>query len=368
MNPQHYYIGIMSGTSMDGVDTVLIRMNDDQWDAALGHYFIPYSSDLRTRLLDLQNIGYNELHRAHLLSIELTELYSQAVQGILQQSSLKASDIRAIGCHGQTIRHAPNSGYTIQLVDLALLAQRTGIFTIGDFRSGDMAAGGQGAPLVPSFHHALFAQADRTRVLLNIGGIANISVLPSHNEPFGFDTGAGNMLMDAWAQAYWQQSYDKNGTIAQQGNVLPELLAQLCAHEYFRQPFPKSTGRELFSLAWLQTHLHGNEQPEDVMRTLVQFTIDTIILGITTAAPQLDALFICGGGVHHPLLMQGLNDYFNARHVAVSTTDALNLNPQQVEAAAFAWFAHCWCEQRPSNPIRATGAHKNVILGAGYFA
>lgn len=368
MNRVRYFVGLMSGTSMDGVDAVLCRFDGDRWGAAAGHFFVPYDDGLRARLLALQQVSHNELHRASTLAVELANLNAAAVQGLLQQTGFRAHDICAIGCHGQTIRHAPESGYSIQLADLARVAQQTGILTVGDFRRGDLAAGGQGAPLVPAFHQAVFAVANETRVVLNIGGIANISVLPPDEMAFGFDTGAGNMLLDAWAQAVWQQPYDAGGALAAQGRVLPDLLADLLAHPYFRQPFPKSTGRELFSLAWLRAHLRGDEAVADVMRTLVAFTVHSIALGIDAACQQADAVFVCGGGVRNPLIMQDLHEMFSARGVRVATTDELNLAPQQVEAAAFAWLAQCWCNRVPGNPYRATGAARAVVLGAGYFA
>lgn len=368
MTQQQLYIGIMSGTSMDGADAVLIAMQGKKWQGALAHYFVPYSQDLRARLLALQNTGENELHLAEQLSIELAHIYAQAVQGLLTKSQTSAAHIRAIGCHGQTVRHAPEQGYSIQLINLAKLAQLTQIFTIGDFRSGDLAHGGQGAPLVPAFHQAVFADHTQIRIVLNIGGIANISLLTPNTPPCGFDTGAGNMLMDAWTQQNWQLPFDKDGNKAAQGKVLPELLAKLMAHPYFTQPHPKSTGRELFSLTWLQNHLKGDESPYDVLRTLLQFTADTITQGIHQASQQIDAIYICGGGAHNPLLINTLQQNFATQNILISNTQTLHLNPQWVEAAAFAWLASSWCNQIPSNPHHATGAKKAVILGAGYFA
>ena len=370
MMTQQLYIGIMSGTSMDGADAVLIAMQEDKWQGALAHYFVPYTQDLRVRLLALQNTGNNELHRAEQLGIELAHIYAQAVQGLLTKSQNSASNIRAIGCHGQTVRHAPEHEYSIQLGNLAKLAQLTQIFTIGDFRSGDLAHGGQGAPLVPAFHQAVFADKQQTRVVLNIGGIANISVLQPNAAPFGFDTGAGNMLMDAWTQHHWQFPFDKDGNKAAQGKLLPELLAKLMAHPYFAQAYPKSTGRELFSLTWLQNHLNGNESPYDVLRTLLHFTADTIAQAIFQTKIHVDAIYICGGGAHNPLLIKALQHNFATQQqkIVITDTHALNLNPQWVEAAAFAWLASSWCNQIPSNPHHATGAKKAVILGAGYFA
>ncbi|HFB3023312.1 TPA: anhydro-N-acetylmuramic acid kinase, partial [Neisseria gonorrhoeae] len=249
------YIGIMSGTSMDGADAVLVRMDGGKWLGAEGHAFTPYPDRLRRKLLDLQDTGTDELHRSRMLSQELSRLYAQTAAELLCSQNLAPCDITALGCHGQTVRHAPEHGYSIQLADLPLLAELTRIFTVGDFRSRDLAAGGQGAPLVPAFHEALFRDDRETRVVLNIGGIANISVLPPGAPAFGFDTGPGNMLMDAWTQAHWQLPYDKNGAKAAQGNILPQLLGRLLAHPYFSQPHPKSTGRELFALNWLETYL-----------------------------------------------------------------------------------------------------------------
>ncbi|MDO4434491.1 MAG: anhydro-N-acetylmuramic acid kinase [Alysiella sp.] len=367
MKHTQLYIGIMSGTSMDGADAVLISMNGSQWQGALAHAFLPYSGCLKTALLDLQNTGNNELHRSQILAQELSLLYAQTVHQLLTQQNLSANNITAIGCHGQTIRHAPEHRYSIQLVNLPLLAEKTGILTIGDFRNRDLAAGGQGAPLVPAFHQALFAKENTSRVVLNIGGIANISVLHANTPPIGFDTGAGNMLLDAWAQHIWQHDYDTNGEIAAQGLVLPELLNKLLAHPYFKQPYPKSTGRELFSLTWLQSHLHGKENPYDVMRTLVQFTANSIHAAIIQAAPYVQQIYVCGGGIRNPVLMSCLKTLFTEQ-AEIHSTATLSLDPQWVEAAAFAWLAACWVNRTPSNPHIATGANKALILGSGHYA
>lgn len=361
------YIGLMSGTSMDGCDAVLIRMNGTQWLGAQAHAFIPYPAELKRALLELQNSGSDELHRSSLLAQQLSRLYADTVARLLTAQNLSSADITAIGCHGQTVRHAPENAYSIQLADLSLLAEQSGIFTIGDFRSRDLAAGGQGAPLVPAFHQALFADAHETRVVLNIGGIANISILIPDTPVRGFDTGPGNILLDAWAEYCWSIPYDAGGGKAAQGRVLPELLDSLMSHDYFRMPAPKSTGRDLFSLSWLHEHLHGSEQPHDVMRTLVQFTADSIAQAVFQAAPDAQAVYICGGGIHNPVLTGCLKQHFEP-HITVSSTATLKLDPQWVEAAAFGWLAACWINRIPSNPHHATGAGKPLILGAGYFA
>ena len=266
------------------------------------------------------------------------------------------------------MRHAPEHGYSIQLANLPLLAEKTGIFTVGDFRSRDLAAGGQGAPLVPAFHQAVFAQPERTVAVLNIGGIANISVLPPDRPPFGFDTGAGNMLMDAWTQHVWSQPYDKDGRLAAQGQVLPDLLAQWCRHPYFARPYPKSTGRELFSLDWLLAQLQGNESPHDVARTLVEFSSKTIADALVQAASDAETVYVCGGGIANPTLMGSLQQRLAPHGMQWRSTAELQLDPQWVEAAAFGWLAACWCLQMPGNPHHATGANRPLILGAGCFA
>ena len=367
MNTQ-LYIGIMSGTSMDGADAVLIRMQGTRWLAAEAHAFAPYGHTLKADLLDLQHTGSNELHRSMLLSQQLSALYAGVTADLLAQQGLAPADITAIGCHGQTVRHAPEAGYSIQLADWARLAELSGIFTIGDFRSRDLAGGGQGAPLVPAFHEALFHSPHETRVVLNIGGIANISVLPDDAPAFGFDTGPGNMLMDAWVQHVWQQPYDADGAKAAQGRVLPDLLAALLAHPYFAQSHPKSTGRELFSLAWLHTHLNGAENAHDVLRTLLEYSAQSIAQAIDSSAPAARQVYVCGGGIRNQALMARLSTLLAPQQAALHSTAELQLDPQWVEAAAFGWLAACWINRIPAGTHHATGAHKPCILGAGHYA
>lgn len=364
---KEYYIGLMSGTSMDGVDAVLIQMQERQWLGTYGHAFLQYPDDLKKDLLDLQPMGLNELHRSRILAQRLSYLYADVVNKLLLKTNISSNQITAIGCHGQTVRHNPEQGYSVQLADWALLAAQTQILTVGDFRSGDLAVGGQGAPLVPAFHKAVFYLKNQTTVVLNIGGIANISVLSAQQEVFGFDTGAGNMLMDAWVQFIWQMPYDVNGEKSQQGQILPKLLAQLCAHPYFQQKWPKSTGRELFSLTWLQQYLNGDENPYDVLRTLLVFTVGTIVNAIMQAAPDAYVVYACGGGVANHALMNALKSALSCKNIQLETTAVFNLDPQQVEAAAFAWLASCWVHRIASNPMSATGAKRSVILGAGYY-
>lgn len=365
---EQLYIGLMSGTSMDGADAVLVRMAGMRWIAAEAHAFLPYPERLKKDLLALQNPGGNELHRSMLLAQELGRLYADVVGELLQACGLGPEHIAAVGCHGQTVRHAPESGYSIQLADLALVAETSGILTVGDFRSRDLAAGGQGAPLVPAFHEALFGSPHETRVVLNIGGIANISVLPPGGAAYGFDTGPGNMLMDAWVHHTWRRPYDENGAKAAEGKVLPDLLAQWLAHPYLARPYPKSTGRELFSLPWLLPQLSDGLNPHDVLKTLLEFTAQSIYDAVTAAAPATRNIYVCGGGIRNAALMESLNKRFAVRNTNLHSTAVLSLDPQWVEAAAFGWLAAAWANRRPGNLYRATGARGPRVLGAGYPA
>lgn len=364
MDGFQYYIGIMSGTSMDGADAVLIRMDGGRWLAAEAHAFLSYSDHLKAGLLAMQDCAADELHRSRLLARELGFLYADVVKRLLDKCALPAGKVCAIGCHGQTVRHAPEYGYSIQLADWALLAESTGILTVGDFRSGDLAAGGQGAPLVPAFHQALF-QTDAARVVLNIGGIANISVLLPDKPAFGFDTGPGNMLADAWTRHVWRRDYDDGGGLAAQGRVLPALLDALLDHPYFLRPYPKSTGRELFALPYLSDRLSGVERPQDVLRTLLAFSAESAAREIRRAAADAREVFVCGGGIRNLTLMTELAE--RLPDVSVQSTAVLNLDPQWVEAAAFGWLAACWVNGLPSNPYHATGARRPCVLGCGYY-
>ncbi|MBP6115282.1 MAG: anhydro-N-acetylmuramic acid kinase [Neisseriaceae bacterium] len=361
-----YYIGLMSGTSLDGVDAVLVRTQQHRWCGAIAHAFIPYPAAVQAQVLALQQVADNELHRNALLAQTLSHLYAEAVNTLLRQHQINRQAIRAIGCHGQTIRHNPDQGYTLQSGDLALLAELTQIDVVGDFRSRDLAAGGQGAPLVPAFHQALFAHPQQHRAILNIGGIANITVLAPQQAAFGFDTGPGNMLMDAWVQQQWQQHYDEDGRLAAAGTVLPTLLTTLLTHPYFAQTPPKSTGRDLFSLGWLSPYLNGTEKPQDVLRTLLEYTAHSITDAIQAHAPDTQTLFVCGGGLNNGLLYNRLKDLLP--RLVLSDTAELDLHPQWVEAAAFGWLAAQLIHRQPGNLPEATGAAGKRLLGALYPA
>lgn len=368
MQQTRYYIGLMSGTSLDGIDAVIAKLIDTRFQAVCNHAFVPYPTELRQQLLALQIPAVDELNKAALLAQQLAKLNAQAVKAVLANSHLSAEDITALGCHGQTIRHVPDNHYSIQLINCALLAELSGITTIGDFRNQDLAAGGQGAPLVPAFHQAVFAHQQNSRVVLNLGGIANISVLQPHQAPFGFDTGPANMLMDAWVQQNWQKNYDVDGILASSGQILPKLLNNMLQHPYFSQPFPKSTGRDLFNLNWLNHYLSGDEKPVDVLRTLLQLTAQTVVEAIITAAPSVLSIYICGGGAHNTLLRQTLSQLLQKHNISLHLTDDLQLPAQLVEAAAFAWLAACWYQRQPVPVHHATGAAGARILGCGYWS
>ena len=360
------FFGLMSGTSLDGVDGVLV----DFWAGAArtlaaGH--VPYPEDVRAELMALQAPGDNELEREALAANKVAAIYAQCIEHVLAKTDIKAADVRAVGAHGQTIRHRPESGYTWQSLNGALLAELCGIDTIVDFRSRDVAAGGQGAPLVPAAHHALFGQPGRTRVLANLGGIANISVLEQDGHVTGFDTGPGNVLMDEWVGHHLGKPYDEDGAWAAGGTVIPSLLAAMLSEPYFAAPPPKSTGRDLFHADWLQRHLasHGNAAPQDVMATLTRLTATTLAKDIRRHAPAADIVYLCGGGAHNGTLRRMLSDELGS-HVQVDTTDVLGVAPALVEALCWAWLAFRFDAREPGNLPSVTGAQGLRVLGALY--
>lgn len=359
------YVGLMSGTSLDGVDAVLLEFSGDR-HRMTGKAFKPFDASLRSRLLALHDAHIGELHDAAITGNELAVVYANAVRQLLEESGTDASAIQAIGCHGQTIRHRPESGYTIQLGNGALLAELTGHIVVCDFRSRDIAAGGEGAPLVPAFHHAMFAHGTIHRVIVNIGGIANITDL-DYGSVKGFDTGPGNMLMDAWIHRHRGENFDRDGAWAQSGRTIPSLLAALLDHEYFSRPAPKSTGRELFNLDWLESKLPGTKaEPRDVQATLLDFTVAAIADAIKRNAANAKEIYVCGGGAANPELMTRLTAALPNR--TVKTTAALGIEPDWVEACAFAWLARQALLLRPGNLPAVTGAKGPRILGAIYPA
>jgi anhydro-N-acetylmuramic acid kinase len=371
------YIGLMSGTSLDGVDGALASIpaiGSKQAINTLATAYIPFPAELRTELLALQTAGENEIHREALTANLLTRHYAQCVAQLLAQVQIEPAAIRAIGVHGQTIRHRPESGYTRQTNNPALLAELTGIDIIADFRSRDIAAGGQGAPLVPAFHQALFADPGEIRVLANIGGISNISILDgsSNGHVIGFDTGPGNVLMDAWCAQHQGKRFDADGAWAASGTVIPALLQALCNDPFFSLAPPKSTGRDLFHSAWLARKLapFSNAEAVDVQATLAAFTARTLADVIGSYAPDAQAVYICGGGAYNTHLLQCLQHFLQIRGqtARVLTTDTLGISPNHVEALAFAWLAQRFTERQAGNLPQVTGANGSRILGALYPA
>lgn len=364
------YLGIMSGTSMDGVDAVLVRFPQD-FPASplqqLGAYSQPFTPALRAQLFALQSTGADELERSALAAQALAHSYAQAVQALCAQCGVAPAQVRAIGAHGQTVRHRPELGYTAQLLNGALLAELSGIDVICDFRSRDVAAGGQGAPLVPAFHAALFGNTDSTRVVLNLGGIANISILHPAAVS-GFDTGPANVLLDLWCQRQRDLPYDADGAWAASGQVHDGLLASLLDEAYFRLPPPKSTGRDLFDWPWLQQRLaHWPQLPAaDVQATLAEFSAASIAQAIRQHAPDAASLLLCGGGARNRDLCQRLARLLPT--LTLHDSGALGIDAQQVEALAFAWLARCQLLRQAGNLPAVTGARGPRVLGACYPA
>ena len=366
--PADLYIGLMSGTSLDGVDAAIASFDHDG-QRTLATAYLPYPDDIRREALALHDAGHDELHRTALLAEQLAQLYGEACRMVLAAASLSAHDIRAIGCHGQTIRHRPDCHYTLQVNAPALLAEITGIAVVADFRSRDMAAGGQGAPLAPAAHKAFFQSATHDRGLLNLGGIANLTHLPPTNNQVpivGFDCGPANILMDTWSQQERNIPYDAEGAWARTGTVLNPLLDKLFAHPFFEQYPPKSCGREEFNLNWLHGYLDGTESSADVQRTLLELSCKGAADAVRRWMPSIDELFLCGGGAHNTLLRERLGDLLP--DVTIDTTESLGIAPDWLEAIAFAWLAHQNTQGMAGNLPSATGAAGERILGAYYPA
>ncbi len=367
-----YYIGLMSGTSLDGVDGVLVKVGETGTPfKLLSASYLPFTSDICASLFALQFSGFDEIHRASQAANQLVLFYAECVLHLLKNTGLTPQQITAIGVHGQTVRHRPEFGYTLQINNPALLAELTDIDVIADFRSRDIAAGGQGAPLVPAFHRSVFGLPDETRVVANIGGISNISILHADGTTHGFDTGPGNVLMDAWIKQHKAQAYDASGDWARHGTVNEALLAHLKSESYFALVPPKSTGRDLFHLDWLAKRLglFSEVSPVDVQATLCAFTACTLVDAIQRYAPDTRQVYICGGGAYNVTLCDSIKASLAAGEepVSVHSTDVLGISPNHVEALAFAWLAYRFHERQPGNLPEVTGAAAGGrILGALY--
>lgn len=354
----------MSGTSLDGVDAVLVDF-EPALPRVLGNSYQVFPSDLRDRLLALHHSAADELNRAALAANELAIRYADVVEKLLAGTGQMPTAVRAIGCHGQTVRHDPARGYTLQLNNPSLVAELSGITVVADFRSRDIAAGGQGAPLVPAFHDVLFREPSRHRVVLNIGGIANLTRLAPGHLVAGHDCGPGNMLLDAWIREQRGLPYDDRGIWASSGSAIPDLLERLLAHPFFGLAAPKSCGREEFDLPWLHRHLAGDEDPADVQATLLELTARSIAQAVTQPEPP-EELLVCGGGARNTALVRRIAQLLGPARVAV--TDEIGIDPSLVEAMAFAWLARQTIRGLPGNLPAVTGARGLRVLGGIYPA
>ncbi len=399
------YVGIMSGTSLDGIDAALLDLSASQPRLLATHYQA-YAQPLKDALLALHTPDYDELHQAQLIGNELARLYAAATMALLQTAGISAAQVRAIGCHGQTIRHRPqhsnsiskvkqggderttktvhsvrlgvseeanavspmkwnwNQGYSVQLGNAALLAELSGITVVADFRSRDIAAGGQGAPLVPAFHDRVLRHPAIHRVIVNIGGISNLTNLPPNLPTTGFDCGPGNLLMDAWIAQQRGEAYDRDGAWAASGHVISALLQALLDEPFLHASPPKSSGRDLFNLAWLNSKLHGNEVPADVQATLLALTSRAIADAIDLFCIGAQEIYLCGGGARNQALVQSLRA--SLPKCLIQNTDALGMDADYLEASAFAWLAQQAICGHSANLPAVTGAHHPCILGAIY--
>jgi len=369
----NYFIGLMSGTSLDSLDAALV-----DFSAPLPKLIATLNTELpvslKSQLLALCSPGDNEIQRMGEADHQLGKLCAQACQTLLSNAKISADQITAIGSHGQTIRHMPvgDSPFTLQIGDPNQIAQLTGITTVADFRRRDMAAGGQGAPLAPGFHAAMFRSTEKQRALVNIGGMANLTLLhaDSTKPVTGFDTGPGNVLIDGWCQRHLNKAFDESGQWARSGNINIALLEQLLATPYFANPPPKSTGRELFNQQWLIEQIKSGYvdiSPADIAATLTELTARSISNDLQQHFRSCDELLVCGGGAHNSFLLERINA-LTAPDVSVGTTSLLGIAPDWVEAAAFAWFAKQTLVHQPSNLTSVTGATSDCILGGIYFA
>ncbi|MEJ0002636.1 MAG: anhydro-N-acetylmuramic acid kinase [Pararobbsia sp.] len=368
---QHVFFGLMSGTSLDGVDGLAVDFAESARPRVLAEAFADFPAELKAVLHRLQAPGPDEIQQEALAANALAARYAAVCKDLLEKTGLAPEGVRGVGVHGQTIRHRPELGFTRQTHNPALLAELCGIDVITDFRSRDVAAGGHGAPLAPAFHAKMFGRKGETRVVCNIGGISNITVLGADGSVGGFDCGPGNALMDYWSAQHRGTPYDEGGEFAASGTVDEDLLDALLADPYFVAPPPKSTGRDLFNPDWLAQRLGEVAvlpEPADVQATLAALTAETIAGDVARHAPGCTALYVCGGGVHNTTLMTLLDEALNRRGLRtdVQSTAALGIPPHHVEAFAFAWLAYRFTKREPGNLVAVTGAKGPRVLGALY--
>jgi anhydro-N-acetylmuramic acid kinase len=356
------FAGIMSGTSLDGADAALVDFGSNP-PRTLAFASVPFDAPLRERLLALSDARGDTLDAAGEVSAALAEAYAEAFEAALAAAAIDRRTVLAIGCHGQTVRHRPEKGYTTQLNDAARLAERCEVDVVADFRRRDLAAGGEGAPLAPLFHDAAFRSPALDRAIVNIGGISNVTLLPAGKPLAGFDCGPGNVLLDAWAQRHLNADFDADGAWAARGKVATALLERLRSDPYFDRPPPKSTGRELFNVAWLDARLDRSLPAEDVQATLVELTAGTIVDAIARHGPGTREIYLCGGGARNPAIRSRIAALSGLR---VADTQALGIPSGIVECAAFAWLAMKCSRREPVDATRVTGARGPRILGAIY--
>lgn len=365
------YIGVMSGTSLDGIDVALVDITTDNIILVTADCY-PMPQQLKNDLLKLCQQPQCTLQKLGEIDHQLAVLYANCINDFIDNHNLDRSKIRAIGCHGQTIYHSPNGDFpfTMQIGDANIIAAKTNLTTVADFRRKDMAYGGQGAPLVPAFHQAIFSNPQQNRIILNIGGISNITVLSPQKLPIGFDTGPGNVLLDSWIMSQLNLPYDQDAQWAKTGKVNQPLLKHLLDDTYFQLPYPKSTGRELFNLSWLKQKLASipTIAPQDVQATLVDLTVmatvEAIINQVSLNQQLTNQLLVCGGGAKNPLIIERLAA--SLVNWSVTTTDQQGISSDYMEAMAFAWLAYCRINNLPSNIPTVTGASKTISLGIIY--
>ena len=365
-----YFIGLMSGTSMDGIDSALVEFTNNKINLIAHHnHTIPNKLKEKLKCLTL-NTADSNIDMLGEADTELGILFADATNALLKKSNFQANQITAIGSHGQTIRHRPDlkNNFSMQIGDANRISYLTSITTVADFRRKDMAAGGEGAPLAPAFHQQVFHSKNENRAALNIGGISNLTFLPkdSSQKCFGFDSGPGNMLMDAWVQKHKNKPYDKNGAWAASSKVIPELIASLMNDTFIANKPPKSTGREHYNLDWLDSHLKQLTTPDtgDIQASLCQFTCDSIIYAIENYLPKIDTLIVCGGGIHNTNLMNRLTEKLG--NINLASSESYNIHPDWVEAIAFAWLAKQTLNKQTGNLPAVTGAKQKIVLGAIY--
>lgn len=359
------FVGVMSGTSVDGADAVLVDFSASA-PRAVSSATVPFERDLRDRILALCAPGRDSLDLAGAVGVDLAQAYASAVEQVLASAGIRPEAVRAIGCHGQTVRHRPERGFTIQLNDAARLAELTRIAVVADFRSRDVAAGGQGAPLVPAFHEAVFRQRGVARAIVNIGGIANVTWLPGSGPILGFDCGPGNVLMDAWTLRHRGETFDADGRWAAAGSVDAALLGTLMEEPFLGLAPPKSTGRELFDLAWLDSRIPAGIAPIDVQATLADYTALAVMRAIDRFCPSTGEIFLAGGGARNSHLVARIRTAAGPRRV--DTTDALGVPTGLVEPLAFAWLAMKCIRMEAVDMTSVTGAVGPRVLGAIYPA